>query len=54
LKIRKSPGFDNNRPKLIKYVSSVVINPLFSPLGKLAGRDIYFADVFFFIFSLFF
>jgi len=27
---------------------------LFSPFGKLAGRAIYFADVFFFIFYYFF
>jgi len=26
---------------------------LFSPLGKLAGRAIYFADVFFFVFNFF-
>jgi len=46
------------RPEHVAALNSSTNNHslthLFSPLGKLAGRAIYFADVFFFIFFIFF
>jgi len=44
----------NNRMNELSFKAAACEPFLFSPLGKLAGRAIYFACVNFFFFSLFF